>query len=291
MPNPPDPAKFVPAFAMPVIAPPPDGGPDAITHYAAVKALCDLVIADVPVSADTNMLAKGLRITIPNPAGMVAGSLAFGTLFALMGGSLRYRRVEADKVTLALASILPAPFDSATPAPSFTAPAGHDASKSWGAFRLTVWGPDFMKLRHLIGEVSACATVYYLGVDEASAALALKPLVECEYPLTAYDKAIAEATKPAFQSVVEKARNQVYVSTPPYATLVADFMTSLMKGDTELMVPGGGALGQAIEAPAPAVATNPPQVGIVELWFLDGGAPPAFIASAEFFRGAPGYDF
>ncbi|HEX8364041.1 MAG TPA: hypothetical protein VF603_02015 [Allosphingosinicella sp.] len=297
--------KFVPAFAMPVIAPPPASyASDAATYYGAVAGQCFLAFADVVIAPEDALPddpnqppapppdPKGLVITIPNPAGAMTDAAPFGTLFALIGGWLSYQRAAPDGSAVDLMPILPLPFATVTPAPSYAAPSGLDATKPWGVFVLRLWGMDYDKLAAAVGKEAACNAVYYLGVDEASAKAALEPLVKLHFRKDAYDVSIAKPEKPVFQDVVEEILGQAYSPAPSYATLVGDFLTALLNGATQLLVKGGASIGQAVQVPDSSVTTGtPPPVGRVELWFLDGSEPPRFISPYPFFKGAPGYDF
>lgn len=298
--------KFTPAFAMPVIAPP-VAGADPVAHYAAVAAQCPLTFADVVTAPEAALAldpqqssapaptAKGLAITIPNPSSALADLIPFNTLYALMGGALSYVRAIPDTATgssIALAPFLVPPFSALAPAPKYPAPAGLDPGKAWGAFRLCLWGTDFDKLKEALGTSAACGQVYYFGVDEASAKAALKPLVELEYTQASYDQAVTQGKTPPFRLVVEGIKTQAYATAPTYATLVADFVTELFNGKTDLVVKGGSAIGQAVELTIASSGSNPAIVnGFVELWFADAAAPPAFIAPTNIIRGALAYDF
>ena len=305
MTDPVDKDKFVPAFAMPVIAPPPDGyvGGTA-AYYAAVLLQSAITFADVKVGPEDKLALqqgtpapepKGLKIGIPNPSGLITGFPPFGTLFAVMGGWLSYVRAVPDTVagsTVNLAPILLPPFDGVIPAPQYSAPAGLDPPAApWGAFVLRLWGPDFDKLAGALGQSPACAAVYYLGVDEASAKTALEPSVKLHFRQDHYDQSVANGTKPVFQDVVEQIKGQAYATTPTlYGTLVADFLIGLLNGNTSLLVKGGSPIGETVRV-IDSTTTTPQAVGHIELWFMDGSTSQLFIAPTQMLRGAPTYDF
>jgi hypothetical protein len=299
--------KFVPAFAMPVIAPPPDdyvGG--AVAYYADVALQSFLTFQDVVIPPEAALPPdpqqttppppdpKGLKITIPTPSAAITGGHPFGTLFALMGGWLTYARAVPDTVAgsaVDLAPILPPPFGGVTPAPQYPAPAGLDPLKPWGAFVLRLWGMDFQKLAEALGQSPACNSVYYLGVDEASAKAALEPLVKLHFRKDHYDQSVAKPEKPVFQDVVEEIKGQSYAITPAvYTDLVTDFLTELLNGTTSLLVKGGAPIGQALQVSASTTSTLP-LAGRIELWFMDNSEPQQFIASTQIFRGALTYGF
>jgi hypothetical protein len=298
--------KFLPALAMPVIAPPPDdyvGG--AAAYYTAVALQSVLTFGDVVIGPEAAVALqqaapppdpKGLSVKIPNPSGLITGFPPFGTLFALMGGWLTYVRAVPDTVAVSAVDLTPIlfpPYSDLIPAPQFPAPAGLDPLKPWGALVLRLWGMDFEKLAAALGQSPACNAVYYLGVDEASAKTALEPLVKLHFRQDHYDQSVQDATKPVFQSVVEEIKGQPYTTTPaPYATLVTDFLTELLNGNTSLLVKGGAPIGEAVQVPDSASTTGtPPPVGSVELWFMDNSQPQQFIAPTQIIRGAPTYDF
>ncbi|MEA3012205.1 MAG: hypothetical protein QOD42_750 [Sphingomonadales bacterium] len=312
----PSPASgFQPVFAMPVIAPSPRGYSDTVAnYYVEISTQTAVTPVLVKIGPEQQLPAnplddKGLRISITNPGAAFVPAVPlsppadpdapplpppapFGTLFALMGGWLSFVRAVPSTTAgsaVDLVPILPPPFDALTPAPQYPAPAGLAPATSWGAFLLRLWGVDFQKLVAALPDSPACSAVCYLGVDEASARTALAPLVKLHFPLAAYDASLAVPEKPVLRDVMEGIKGQPYTGSPSYAVLIDDFLDALFDGDTNLLVKGGSAIGEAVRIPDPANSSQ--MIGRVELWFLDNATPPAFIVPTPLLAGALAYDF
>jgi hypothetical protein len=305
--------KFVPVFAMPIIAPPPTGySGDPATYYSKLALQTMVVPTPVEILPEqtippaNSLEKKGLVVTVNNPANsfqpdtpLPSAALPpppFATLFALMGGDLEYRR-STDPA--GLNPLLPPPFDALATPLHYPAPAGLTTA-AWGTLRLRVWGTDFKLMKDSLKDTPPCGTVYYLGVDEASLEPLLKAVLNRIYPQQAHLDHIAatsqlpagEQKKPPLRQVVETVRGMQYPggptsATPSHAILIGDYFDAFLNGNTSLLVGGGTPIAKAIEISAGLAGS----LGRVELWFLGEGPTPQFISPIWTFKGAPTYAF
>jgi hypothetical protein len=314
--------KFVPTFAMPVIAPAPDGySGDAPAYYAELASQTTVGPSLVEILPEqllpVNPLEKkGLFVTITNPNAVFQPSVpltpnsdpnaplppplpTFDTLFALMGGDLIYRRATA---TDGLNSLLPSPFDAITPAVQYPSPAGL-LPAAWGTLVLTLWGADFDRLQTALNDRPACLSVYYVGVDEASLVPLLKPALRRMYPKQAYldylaqqsQLPAAEQKKAVVREVVEAITLIPYPTapadpTPSYDQLIDDHLVEFVNGHTSLTVKGGTPIGRAIQCD-PSGMPSSQTTAQVELWFIEAGSPQQFLSPFWILTEALIYDF
>jgi hypothetical protein len=314
--------KFVPAFAMPVIAPPPDGyAADAAAYYLELASQTTVTPALVEVLPEqllppmNPLEKKGMLVTITNPNAIFQPSVpltgsgdpnstlpplpTFDTLFALMGGNLIYRRATAPD---GLNSLLPSQFDGITPAVQYPSPAGL-LTAAWGTLVLTLWGTDFDKLQTALNDNPACLTIYYVGVDEASLAPLLKPALKQMFTEQVYLDFLAAQNllelaaqkKPVIREVDEAVRLIPYTTapaatTPTYDQLINDLLAQFVNGTTSLMVKGGMPIGRAIQCD-PSGMVGSQTIAQVELWFIDAGALQQFISPVWIITEALIYDF
>jgi len=305
--------SFTPAFAMPLIAPPPDGY-DTATYYSDVASQTTVTATPVEVLPEQQATTadplekKGMLVTVTNPDATFQSSNSgsgspssnnlqpFGTLFALMGGELRYLPSTSPE---GLNPLLPSPFSEASTPIQYPPPDGL-VTTAWGTLALTLWWADFNKLQTALDDNSACQTIYYVGVDEGSLAPLLKPAFERIFTQQAYsDHLTAQSSLPApdrkkavLRDVVETVTLTPYAtdpasSTPTYDDLVDAFMAEFVKGTTSLMVKGGTPIAKAVQS-APAGGET---IAQIELWFVDAGAPQQFMSPVWIFAAAPTYEF
>jgi len=311
-----DDTKFVPRFAMPVIASAPPGySGDAAAYYAELATQTTVTPTLVEVLPErllqpTGVLDKnGLLVTITNPdatftpatpitgTGSVLAPLpTFGTLFALTGGMLFYRRSTALD---GLSSLLWPPYDGIQPPVEYPAPAGL-VTPTWGTLALVTWGPDFDVLQTALSDHTACATVYYVGVDEASLQPLLKPTLQRIFPKQPFlDYVAGQAQQPpakqkkaVLRDVGEATTGTFYPTaitapTPDYDQIIDDILVAFLNSTASILVEGGMPIGKAVQCSA---GITPDQtVAQVELWFAD--AAPQFISPVWVITGAPTYDF
>ncbi len=294
-------AAFDSHFHMPIIAPaPPDFGPNASVYYSQVKSQADWQVSSVTIAPELvippqNPGPKGLKVTIEHPAARFSYTPGapisppppqpplFGSLFAMTGGEVWYRPSTAG-----LNSLLPAPFSAHTSPLLAPAPSAGVSSGAWGTVALKLWPEDVVKLSAWQPDAAILSTVFYVGVDQASLAIALKPCVEKTYPLSDYDASIAKSVRPSLQDVMETVRGSAYGGVQPYATLVADHVAAVIAGTTGLLTPGGAILGEAVKI-VPSGSGQPSAE--VQFWFLDGQSPQRFVAPQSLLASAVSHDF
>jgi hypothetical protein len=303
---------------MPVVGPPPAGYSGTVpSYYAAVATQTTVtptlveILPEQLVPQSGALEKKGLLVTITNPAASfppppVNPPLAipppppsFGTLFAVMGGELVYRRATDP---MGLNTLLPPPYSAIQTAVTYPAPAG-TVTPAWGTLILQIWGTDLQALKGALKDKPPSSFVYYLGVDEASLAPLLKAALKEIYTEQIYlDQLAAESQKPAVKqrkpsvrAVVETIMLSPFQTgpvapTPTYNQLIDDYFNAFLAGSTTILVKGGTPVGKAIEVSGPGFP-GPTTVGQVELWFLDTSVPAEFISPIWILGGAPSYGF
>lgn len=310
--------KFVPTFAMPVIAPAPFGYTgDAAAYYAELAGQTQVTTTQVEVLPEqqlpptTPLDKKGLLVTITNPdatfqpavpitgtTSVLAPLPTFGTLFAMMGGWLSYRRSTAAE---GLNSFFPDPYASLQAPVQYSAPAGL-LTPAWGTLVLTLWGADYDVLQAALGDHPGSLVVYYLGVDEASLLPLLKPALKELFPEQAYNDhiaaqgqlSVAKQKMAPLRDVIEAITVVPYgtaitAPVPSYNQLIDDHLAAFVNGTTAIMVKGGKAIGKAIQCNAGFTSSQP--IAQVELWFVDAGSPQQFLSPFWILPGALIYDF
>jgi hypothetical protein len=279
--------SFQPRFRMPVIAPPPpDYAGDAEAYYADVEQQSGVVAAPIAIepeevqAAPNASPANGMKVTLSNPNGVfqyvptgisvpAPPPAPWRTLFAMMGGQLRYVP-STDPAGLnaqlpPLYDSLPSPFTPQTPAGLLTS--------SWGTLVLRLWGADVMKMQARLDGAPACGVIYYVGVDETSLNAAVEPVVHQLFPATGFASSIAGNRTPALRLVVEEILSAPYAQPPSYAQVVADYVAQFVAGKTSLLVPGGTPIGTTVLLdPGGGAAPG----GEILLWAVDSGQAPAF---------------
>jgi hypothetical protein len=311
--------KFAPTFAMPVIAPPPAGYMPTVAAYYAEIAAQTLATPTAVELLPEQLLnpsgpfqTKGMLITVTNPDSVFQPATPipppplptlpdvlrpFGTVYAMLGGELGYRRSTDPQ---GLNSLLPAAFAALVPAVQYPPPADL-ITPAWGTLRLQVWAADALRLQEKLPGEPQCRIILYVGIDEASLKPLLEPLLKRLYPEQIFlDHIAAQSAKPAaeqkkapLREVVEAILLTPYpdlpaASLPSYATLIDAYLDAFLAGSTTLMVSGGSAIGEAIKTNA---AGDPPTAatGRVELWFVDESGQ--FSGPGRLVAGAPSYDF
>lgn len=278
--------SFQPRFRMPVIAPPPrDYAGDADAYYAEAALQAGVVATPITVEPEELLSApnpsptNGMRVTLTDPDGVLQHvpmavsdppppTAPWRTLFAMMGGQLRYVPSTAPA---GLNAHMPSPYDSLSPPFTPRAPAGL-LTPAWGTLILRLWGADVMKMQTEIDSGPACGVIYYVGVDEASLDAAMEAIIHQLFPAASFAASITANRIPALRQVVEEILSAPYTQPPSHAQLVTDYVTQFVAGKTSVLVPGGAAIGKALLVDPGGGAA----AGEVLLWTVDSGPVPAF---------------
>jgi len=272
---------FEPAFHMPVIAPPPEGyaGTPA-DYYAAIDAMTTITITDVaspPELANWDGVApapeaKAVEVMIdtptaqmPSPQGSTTANPEFRTIYAMMGGALRY-----------VPAASPIPLDNSlyTTPTLYSPPNGADPA---GSFVLRLWATDFERLQEGLTISPAPRLVIYSGVDEGSLNDYAPALIERVYP----DGAKASLAKLLNQAgLLSTAASQ---TGAPADLVRADFLTAFKTGALDLMVRGGVPIGKMVLDPNVTGGSGSPIAKLMLYTENEGGiaTPPIIYAAVK----------
>lgn len=279
---------FSPLFHMPVIAPAPaDYAGDAVAYYAEVAQQTAVTLTAVEVlpeqmlTPSASLQAKGLVVTLGNPdatfqyaaSSQAPAPPAWRTLFAMAGGFLRYIPSGAPG---GLNPALPPPFDTLAPV-SPAAPVDL-TTPAWGTLALDIWPADSRLMQEAAPQKPSLGALYYVGADEAAAAVAIKPLLAVQYPQARYDASVSAGKTPALQKAVEGIKGAAYGSAQSYATLLDDYVAEFKQGTTSVLVKGGSQIGAAILADP---GGGP--IGRIEFWAMDAAQSRSFQDISDYF--------